>query len=128
MTKTSKTLVGLLRQLMGRSEQSIPQATLQTPAPRRDFVIPLKALTPSAHLDRVSTIVRISFARVEAVNGAQALARQQLDVADYALQLLLEELRIVMPGQFSGEFRGELKLVPIHAAHAYGSPNARIAA
>jgi hypothetical protein len=86
--------------------------------------MPLKALAPSAHLDRVSAIVRLSFARVEAVNGSHALARQQLDVADYSLQSILDELRTIMPGQFPGT----PKLVPIHATAAYGSAHARMAA
>jgi hypothetical protein len=55
-------------------------------------------MTPSAHWDRVCAVVRLSAARVEAVNGCQSLARQQLDVADYTLQTMLDELRAVMPG------------------------------
>jgi hypothetical protein len=55
-------------------------------------------MTPTAHWDRVSAVVRTSFARVETVNGCHSLARQQLDVADYTLQTMLDELRAVMPG------------------------------
>jgi hypothetical protein len=128
MTKSSKTLIEFLRQLMGHNGQSIPRVTVPSPAPtqalRRDFVIPLNALAPSAHLDRVSTIVRTSFARIEAVNGYQAMARQQLDVADYALQSILDELRAVMPGQFPAA----LKLAPIHVVQPYVSASAQRAA
>jgi hypothetical protein len=86
--------------------------------------MPLKALAPSAHLDRVSAIVRLSFARIEAVNGTHALARQQLDVADYTLQSILDELRTIMPSQF----QSTLKLAPVHASPGYGLAHARLAA
>jgi hypothetical protein len=87
---------GFLRRLVGLNA---PAAAPQ-PAPRRDVALPLTALAPSAHWDRVSAVVQQSFARLEAVKGCQALAQQQLDVADYVLQALVDELRAVMPDQF----------------------------
>lgn len=72
----------------------------------------------------MSTIVRLSFSRVEAVNNTHALARQQLDVADYTLQNIMDELRTIMPGQFSAA----LRLAPFHATPAFGSANGRMAA
>jgi hypothetical protein len=125
-TKSTNRLVGFLRQLVGlRAERSAATASRQ-PAPRRDFAMPLTALAPSAHLDRVSAIVQVSFLRVKSVNGCQALARQQLDVADYALQAILNDLRAVMPGQFAGpQF---VTLAPANRAATYPMAHARIAA
>jgi hypothetical protein len=107
MTEPSRRRVGFLRQLLGQRRTprgpvtALPAAAaLPIAALRRDFVIPLKALTPTAHLERLTAVVRQSFARIESVNGTQALARQQLDVADYTLQNIIDELRAVMPGQF----------------------------
>jgi hypothetical protein len=122
MANPSKILFGLFGRLTGQSGGVALHAP--GPVPRRDFVIQLKTLTPAAHLERVSAIVRHSFTRVEAVNGMQALARQQLDVADYALQTLMDDLRVIMPGQFPTT----LKLAPIPVASSYGAARARMAA
>jgi hypothetical protein len=128
MINILKSIFGFLHQLIRLGGHDTTHATLATvpplQAPRRDFVVPLKALAPSAHLDRISAIIRQSFTRVEAVNGTQALARQQLDVADYALQNIMDELRAIMPIQFPTA----LQLVPIHAAPVYGAAKSRLAA
>jgi hypothetical protein len=125
MTNSPTTLFGFLRRLIARTGSHTTVATPQpTMAPRRDFVMPLKALAPSAHLDRVSAIIQQSFTRMEAVNDTQALARQQLDVADYALQNIMDELRAIMPGRFPVA----LKLRPIHVTPTQGAAPNRIAA
>jgi hypothetical protein len=134
MTKPSKQQNGLLRQWFGqrrtsRGQQPTRQTSILTPPTlRRDFVIPLQALTPAAHLDRLTAVVRQSFARVETVNSTQALARQQLDVADYTLHNIIEELRAVMPGQFPRMVLGTARLVPIQLQPANCAAGARFAA
>jgi hypothetical protein len=68
---------------------------------RRDVAMPRQPMSLDAHWARVRAVVELSLTRTEAVSGYQAQARQQLDVADYTLQSLLEELRTVMPHQFN---------------------------
>ena len=62
-----------------------------------DVNVPLMALTPAAQWNRVAAIVQLSLSRVDRVNSTQSLARQQLDVAEYALQAMIEDLQTVMP-------------------------------
>ena len=73
-----------------------PPVTLEM-TPKMTPSVARAAMPASAQWDRVSAVVQLSWARVEAVNGCQALARQQLDVAAYTLQALRDELRTVMP-------------------------------
>ena len=55
-------------------------------------------MTSTAQWNRVAAVVQLSWTRVERVNSTQALARQQLDVADYTLQAMIADLCTVMPG------------------------------
>lgn len=54
-------------------------------------------MTSTAQWNRVAAVVQLSWTRVERVNSTQALARQQLDVADYTLQAMIADLCTVMP-------------------------------
>lgn len=89
-------MIGKLYQWFGyrRNLARIPAAQILA-APR---AVPILPMASKVQWERVSAVVQLSLTRVEAVNNTQSLARQQLDVADYALQAMMADLRIVMPG------------------------------
>lgn len=53
-------------------------------------------LTPQAHWQKATSIVELSLARAATMAACQDAAKRQLEAADYALHLLLDDLAQVM--------------------------------
>ncbi len=65
--------------------------------PRRPVAVPFpQPLDPAAHWQKATSIVELSLNRAASMSASQQAAARQLEAADYALHLLLEELNQVM--------------------------------
>ena len=72
-------------------------APVPPPAPIRTLLIPPKPLTPEEHWHRAVSVVRDGLFRFERIRDLTALAADELDVAGYAMELMLGELATAMP-------------------------------
>lgn len=89
-------IFALIASIFERRHPAIPTRSSTTsaqPKPR----VPAQPLGPVAHWQRVAEVVERATSTARAVKDMQASARAQIEMAEYALDRLLEELAAVVP-------------------------------
>lgn len=90
--------VDLLSRLCARiSGRREPASPTPTTSPQPIVSTPAGALSSRAHWDCVAAVVERATASAILAREAQLAARAQLEMAEYALDLLFEEVATVMP-------------------------------
>jgi hypothetical protein len=91
MSKRPTLLARMLSTVTGRRQPVPPTPT----APPR--LAPRAPLSGEAQWARLNAVIARAADQAQAIAGRQTQARDQLDAADYAFRLLLQDLRGVMP-------------------------------